>query len=162
MDRIKHFLESKFEKQVRSKIKLDPRAGSFNDFPPELHGELRAHLAQQGITRLYSHQHEAFESIRNNLHTLMVSQTASGKTLSFFLPILNEYIKSEAAFSVLLLYPTKALSRDQEGTFGPLLNVVKKENMLGTFDGDTPREERAKIQRQSDFIITNPDMLHSG
>ncbi|MCP4135124.1 MAG: DUF1998 domain-containing protein, partial [bacterium] len=46
--------------------------------------------------------------------------------------------------------------------FGPLLNVVKKENMLGTFDGDTPREERAKIQRQSDFIITNPDMLHSG
>ncbi len=61
-----------------------------------------------------------------------------------------------------LLYPTKALSRDQEGTLGRLLQAAGADLRLGTFDGDTPREERNRIQAQADFMITNPDMLHSG
>ena len=162
MDDIKKFLQGRFEKQIRAKIDVDPKDGIFSDYPENIHPELRAVLEKGGIHRLFSHQREAFESISQNNHTLMVSQTASGKTLSFFLPMLNEYINAESPFSVLLMYPTKALSRDQESTFGPLMNVVKKDNKLGTFDGDTPREEREKIQQSSDFIITNPDMLHSG
>ncbi|MFN9974071.1 MAG: DEAD/DEAH box helicase, partial [Phycisphaerae bacterium] len=91
-----------------------------------------------------------------------MSRTASGKTLSFLLPILHEYLQADAPFGVALLYPTKALSRDQEGTLGKLLQAAGADMRLGTFDGDTPREERTRIQSQADFIITNPDMLHAG
>ncbi|MCP4752360.1 MAG: DEAD/DEAH box helicase [Proteobacteria bacterium] len=162
MNEVKHFIESQFEQNIRARFKLKETEGSFFDFPKNLHPELATVLENQGIKRLYSHQREAFDSIVQNRDTLLISQTASGKTLSFFLPILNEYVQSKAPFSVLLLYPTKALSRDQENTFGELMTVVEKSGRLGTFDGDTPRDERARIQRSSDFIITNPDMLHGG
>jgi DEAD/DEAH box helicase domain-containing protein len=42
------------------------------------------------------------------------------------------------------------------------MKAAVKEGRLGTFDGDTPREERRRIQRRADFVITNPDMLHAG
>jgi len=124
--------------------------------------DLKKVLNEQGITKLYSHQRNAFDKISAGKNTLLVSSTASGKTLSFFLPILNEYVLSDKPFSVLMMYPTKALSRDQENTFSKLMKAVKKNDRLGTFDGDTPTEERQRIQKFADFVITNPDMLHSG
>jgi DEAD/DEAH box helicase domain-containing protein len=71
-------------------------------------------------------------------------------------------MRAPAPFGVLLLYPTKALSRDQEGTLGKLMQAALNSRNLGTFDGDTPRDERRTIQRTADFVITNPDMLHAG
>jgi len=156
------FIDTRFEKEISAHLDLPPVHGEFADFPETLHPELVKVLNKQGIKQLYSHQREAFDGISQNQSTLLVSNTASGKTLSFFLPILNEYVRAKSPFSVLLLYPTKALSRDQESTFGKLMEVVKKSSQLGTFDGDTPRDERARIQRSADFVITNPDMLHSG
>lgn len=136
--------------------------GDFKPFPDDLHPKLGSALRAEGISSLYSHQAEAFASIRAGKDTVLVSQTASGKTLSFLLPILDDYAKSESSFGVMLLYPTKALSRDQESTLGHLLKSAVDSRKLGTFDGDTPREERRNIQRIADFVITNPDMLHSG
>ncbi|MFH2131635.1 MAG: DEAD/DEAH box helicase [bacterium] len=162
MNKLKNFIDSRFQDNIKAYRKLEKQPGSFSDFPDTLHPEIQSALHRQGITRLYSHQRSAFDSVSQNRDSLLVSQTASGKTLSFFLPILNEYLNTAAPFSVLLLYPTKALSRDQESTFGSLMSVVQKNRRLGTFDGDTPRDERARIQRSSDFIITNPDMLHGG
>ena len=162
MKQLNEFINSRFETCVRARLAVEKREGTFSDFPTELHDDLISSLKRQNIHQLYTHQREAFDFINQNKDTLLVSSTASGKTLSFFLPILNEYIQAKAPFSVLLLYPTKALSRDQESTFGELMEVVKKAGRLGTFDGDTPREERVRIQRSSDFIITNPDMLHGG
>jgi DEAD/DEAH box helicase domain-containing protein len=156
------YLKSRFAAQIASHTVLPATAGEFDALPETLHPQLRRALESAGISRLYTHQSEAFESIRRNQDTLIVSRTASGKTLSFLLPILHEYISAEAPFSVALLYPTKALSRDQEGTLGRLLDAAEAELKLGTFDGDTPREERNRIQSQADFMITNPDMLHSG
>jgi len=114
------------------------------------------------VDRLYSHQREAFDHIRAGRDTVLVSRTASGKTLSFLLPILDAYAEAESPFSVLLLYPTKALSRDQEGTLAKLLEAAGAPVRLGTLDGDTPREERTRIRSRADFAITNPDMLHAG
>jgi len=91
-----------------------------------------------------------------------VSKTASGKTLSFILPILNLYAQEKNGFSCFFLYPTKALSRDQEGTLSKLLKTVSPKQVIGTFDGDTPREERSHLQKNADFILSNPDMLHAG
>lgn len=156
------FLEGKFSGQIASHTVLEPAPGEYDSFPDQLDPRLSQALQSGGLTRLYSHQSEAFESIRQGQDTVLVSRTASGKTLSFLLPILHEYLQADSPFSVALLYPTKALSRDQEGTLGRLLQAAGADIRLGTFDGDTPREERTRIQSQADFIITNPDMLHSG
>lgn len=162
MRELKDFLEGRFEKNIYSHQAFDPKEGIFSPFPDDLSPKLRGALEEQGIESLYQHQREAFDGISENKDTLLVSSTASGKTLSFFLPVLNEYVNAKSPFSVLLLYPTKALSRDQEGTFGKLMQVVEKSSLLGTFDGDTPRDERTRIQKNADFVITNPDMLHGG
>ena len=119
--------------------------GQFGELPPELDPKLAAALQQGGCDRLYSHQVEAFESIRNGLDTVLVSGTASGKTLSFLLPIVNDYLQADTPFGVMLLYPTKALSRDQESTLGKLLSAAEAGTRLGTYDGDTPRDERTRI-----------------
>ena len=155
-------LQRKFANQIASHSVLEPSSGEFESLPEQLDPRLDEALKKNGLTQLYSHQREAFDSIRGGKDTVLVSRTASGKTLSFLLPILHEYIKAESPFGVALLYPTKALSRDQEATLGSLLQASNVEVRLGTFDGDTPREERTRIQSRADFMITNPDMLHSG
>lgn len=162
IDGIVEFMEGRFATQIASHTVLDANPGDFEDFPEHLHPKLVEALQASGMQKLYSHQGEAFESIRRDQDTVLVSRTASGKTLSFLLPILHEYLHADAPFGVALLYPTKALSRDQEGTLGRLLEAAGADMRLGTFDGDTPREERTRIQSQADFVITNPDMLHSG
>ncbi|MEP3482569.1 MAG: DEAD/DEAH box helicase [Fuerstiella sp.] len=162
MDSFVEFLEGRFAPSIASHNVLERTEGQFNEFPEALHPQLTDALTSNGLNQLYSHQTEAFDAIRNSEDTVLVSRTASGKTLSFLLPILHNYMTAEAPFSVALLYPTKALSRDQEGTLGKLLQAAGADMRLGTFDGDTPREERNRIQSSADFMITNPDMLHSG
>jgi len=155
-------MNNKFKKEIKSLKIIEKKPGDFNDFPDNLNPEIKRILFEQGITKLYSHQYHAFNLISDNKNTLLVSSTASGKTLSFFLPILNEYLNAKTPFTVLLLYPTKALSRDQENTFSRIMNLAVNSSRIGTFDGDTPVEERNRIQKQADFVITNPDMLHNG
>ncbi len=162
LDSVLGYLERTFAPQVRAHQVLPPEPAQTAPFPPGLHPVLREVLAGQGIPALYTHQAAAFESIAAGRDTLLVSRTASGKTLSFLLPVLSEYLNSDPPFSVLMLYPTKALSRDQEGTLGRLMEAAIRERRMGTFDGDTPQEERRHIQRTADFVITNPDMLHAG
>ena len=162
MDSFVEFLEGRFAPSIASHNVLERTEGQFSEFPETLHPQLNDALTSNGLNQLYSHQAEAFDAIRNGEDTVLVSRTASGKTLSFLLPILHNYMTAEAPFSVALLYPTKALSRDQEGTLGKLLQAAGADMRLGTFDGDTPREERNRIQSSADFMITNPDMLHSG
>ena len=157
---IEKFIEQTYENDIRAHQTLDPEEANFSPFPEALPTALSNALKQNGIDQLYSHQVESFEHIHSNRNTVLVTRTASGKTLSFFLPILSRYM--DEPFGVLLLYPTKALSRDQEGSLGKLLEATVKRSKMGTFDGDTPREERTRIAGQADFVITNPDMLHNG
>ena len=156
------FIDARFEKQIRARHAIDSAKGDYAPFPDALHDALKETLEADNISRLYSHQAEAFTSIADGNNTVLVSQTASGKTLSFLLPVLNDYVTSTTPFSVMMLYPTKALSRDQENTLGAVMQTALKSKRLGTFDGDTPREARRSIQRMADFVITNPDMLHAG
>lgn len=162
LDEFLTFLEQRYAPRIRARTVLDPIEGAYRDLPNALAPALRDALAEVPVTRLYEHQAEAFESISSGRDTVLVSRTASGKTLSFFLPILNDYLTAKQPFGVLLLYPTKALSRDQEGTLGKLIRTAAGSRAIGTFDGDTPRDSRKVIQQSADFVITNPDMLHSG
>ena len=162
MKNLVDYLKNIFARNITAEIVLPPEDGDFSPLPSTLNPKLLKVLSEQKLTQLYSHQAEAFESISHNIDTGLVSRTASGKTLSFLLPILNEYANATTPFSTLLLYPTKALSRDQEGTLGKLLQAVDAERKFGTFDGDTPPDQRKILQKNADFVITNPDMLHAG
>ena len=156
------YLEQTFAKEIKAHRIMEPSKGQTVPFPNDLDPKLAKALRSLGYSQLYSHQREAFESIQEGKDTVLVSQTASGKTLGFLLPILNAYLGESARFGVMLLYPTKALSRDQEHTMSTLMSAVLERPAIGTFDGDTPRPERRKLQRSADFVITNPDMLHAG
>ncbi|MFW6414441.1 MAG: DEAD/DEAH box helicase [Verrucomicrobiota bacterium] len=162
LEEVTTFFENRFVDDIRALRTLDASQGEFIDYPASLHPSLRRILQQEGIRSLYKQQYQAFEQVSSGRDTLLVSSTASGKTLAFLLPVLNEYMKADTPFSTMLMYPTKALSRDQEGTLGRLLKTATGNQKLGTFDGDTPREERRNIQRSADFMLTNPDMLHAG
>ena len=102
------FMEGRFAKQIASHTVLDGTNGEFAEFPDELDPRLSDALRLSGVERLYSHQADAFASIRRNEDTVLISRTASGKTLSFLLPILHEYLQAESPFSVALFYPDKS------------------------------------------------------
>jgi DEAD/DEAH box helicase domain-containing protein len=162
MDEVIEFIYHRFAENLKAHKTLPEEKGSFSGFPSNLHPELISILKKINIHSLYEHQLKAFESISSGKDTLVISKTASGKTLSFLLPVLDHYLKINKKFSTLLLYPTKALSRDQQSTLHKLLYSLESNSKLGTFDGDTPTEERTRLKDSADFILSNPDMLHSG
>ena len=137
------------------------REGKFADLPAAIDERLKKVLAQRGITRLYSHQAEAFTRISGGENVVLVTPTASGKTLCYNLPVLNELLEDPHACA-LYLFPTKALSEDQLDEFQGLIEAVGSDVRAFTYDGDTPQDARRAIRRRANVVLTNPDMLHAG
>jgi DEAD/DEAH box helicase domain-containing protein len=127
------------------------------DLPGSLHPDLAAALAAAGIDSLYSHQAAAYETAKRS-ELILTSGTASGKSLSFNLPVL-EGIAREPKRRAIYLYPTKALAQDQARKLAELRPPGLREAI---YDGDTPREERPSIRRRANLVLTNPDMLNVG
>ena len=127
------------------------------DLPADLHPELAEALAVSGIESLYSHQAEAYETARES-DLILTSGTASGKSLSFNLPVLDGIARDDKR-RALYLYPTKALAQDQARKLDELRPPGLREAI---YDGDTPREDRPSIRRRSNLVLTNPDMLNVG
>jgi DEAD/DEAH box helicase domain-containing protein len=119
--------------------------------------DLTAALRAGGIEELYSHQLEALEASTAG-NVIATAGTASGKSLSFNLPVLDE-IARDATRRALYLYPTKALAQDQARKLSAL-GLAQLRHAI--YDGDTPRDDRPQIRRRSNLILTNPDMLHVG
>ncbi len=133
----------------------EPRAARAVPVPPELTPALKAALSRTGITELYSHQVEALEAARRG-DAIVTSGTASGKSLSFNLPVLDA-IAADPKTRALYIYPTKALAQDQARK---LHQLGLSELSLAIYDGDTPREDRPAIRRRANLVLTNPDMLN--
>ncbi len=127
------------------------------DLPPSLHPDLAAALRENGIESLYSHQAAAYETAQRS-ELILTSGTASGKSLSFNLPVLDG-IARDPTRRAFYLYPTKALAQDQARKLAELRPPGMREAI---YDGDTPREERPSIRRRSNLVLTNPDMLNVG
>ena len=136
------------------------RDGEYRPLPESLHPLLRRALEEGGIGRLYSHQAEAVNLIQEGKNVVVVTPTASGKTLCYNLPVLNSKLHLTAS-KALYLFPTKALSQDQRVELQNLIGRVGKPVATYTYDGDTPQDARPAIRAQGDIIITNPDMLHT-
>ena len=138
-----------------------PQPADFVDFPDDLSPAIREALRRRGIERLYSHQREAFEKVREGKNLVVVTPTASGKTLCYNLPVLDRVLR-EPETRALYLFPTKALSQDQLSELHSLITDIGADVRTFTYDGDTPQDARKAIRSRGHLVVTNPDMLHSG
>src|SRR5215469_7783707 len=135
--------------------------GAYAAVPAEVRPALRAALAGRGIERLYTHQAETFGHVQAGRHVVVVTPTASGKTLCYNLPVLNRVLE-DAGARALYLFPTKALAEDQLHEFQTAVDAMGSEIRAFTYDGDTPQDARKAIRQRANVVLTNPDMLHSG
>lgn len=109
--------------------------------------------------KLYSHQADAYEAIKNGENVIITTPTASGKTLAFNLPIMESMIEDKDA-TALYIYPAKALSNDQLHVLENLERELEIKIDPRTYDGDTPRDEKRGIRDKSRIVLTNPYQLH--
>jgi DEAD/DEAH box helicase domain-containing protein len=140
---------------------LPGQDGRSAPLPAALAPPLRRALAARGIERLYTHQAEAFELAHGGRDVVVATPTASGKSLCYVLPVLQALATRRDA-RALFLFPTKALSRDQEESLRRLMKDAGLDHGAVTFDGDTPADARRAARDKSGVILSNPDMLHAG
>ena len=140
---------------------IPAKPGIYEEFPEWIEGKLISVLKEKGISKLYSHQVSALESIKNHKNVVVVTPTASGKTLCYNLPVLDSILKDENS-RALYMFPTKALSQDQLTELYQLVSALDEGIKTYTYDGDTPSSARQAIRKKGHIVITNPDMLHLG
>jgi DEAD/DEAH box helicase domain-containing protein len=145
--------------------RLPAVAAEYAPFPEGLDGRLTAALASRGISQLYSHQAEVIEHALAGRHTVVITPTASGKTLCYNAPVLNAILQDHSS-RALYLFPTKALAQDQLAELQTLCETLGKDSADGigvfTYDGDTPQDARRSIRGRAHIVLSNPDMVHSG
>jgi DEAD/DEAH box helicase domain-containing protein len=129
-------------------------------FPSTLDPRVQAALRARGIEQLYSHQARCWELVDKGHSVVVVTPTASGKTLCYNLPVLQALLERVDA-RVLYLFPTKALAQDQLAELEGLAKNLAELRMF-TYDGDTPQDARRAVRARANLVLTNPDMLHSG
>ena len=153
---------------------MPKKSASFEPFPEDLHPTIKGALLSRGIQALYTHQAEAYRKIKQGNNIVVVTGTASGKTLCYNLPVLN-FLMRDKNSTALYLFPTKALSQDQYAGLNSMIDLpgdsiestlqassMIEEIKYAIYDGDTPLSMRPKLRDQARLILTNPDMLHTG
>ncbi|MBN1685206.1 MAG: DEAD/DEAH box helicase [Spirochaetales bacterium] len=153
--------DSSFTACVTHWEKIPAREGRYADFPRELKDDLVSILKKRGIDRLYSHQAGAYEAVRRGRDIVVVTPTASGKTLCYNLPVLQDLLE-HPEYRALYLFPTKALSQDQQSELNEVILGGEVPVKVFTYDGDTPSSVRVSARDNGRIVITNPDMLHTG
>src|SRR5262245_18507783 len=139
---------------------LPPREAITRPFPAWLDRRIVQGLEDRGIASLYSHQAQAVEAVHAGEDIVVVTPTASGKTLCYTLPVLQALAEDPSA-RALFLFPTKALGQDQVAEFAGLAQASSLQVAAATYDGDTPAPIRSAIRTAGQVVVTNPDMLHS-
>jgi DEAD/DEAH box helicase domain-containing protein len=139
---------------------IPPRRATYAPFPDWLDPRIRGGLERRGIEQLYTHQAEAIEAVRAGRDVVVVTPTASGKTLCYALPALQA-IADDPAARALFLFPTKALGQDQVAEFAELSKAAGLDISAATYDGDTPAPIRSAVRKAGQVVVTNPDMLNS-
>jgi DEAD/DEAH box helicase domain-containing protein len=163
------------------------RAAQWAEFPAWMHADLRAAYNAKGIQQLYTHQAAAAEAVHASKNVVIVTPTASGKTLCYNLPVLHSVLH-DADTRAMYLFPTKALAQDQLAELYDLNSRLDPSGSstdqctarslacpegrgdrqgpsrfgVFTYDGDTPSDARKAIREKSHIVLTNPDMLHTG
>jgi DEAD/DEAH box helicase domain-containing protein len=153
--------DASFARNVRLDHVVPAREARYSPIPSSLAAPVAKALAQRGIERLYDHQARALELAKQGKHVVVATPTASGKSLCYNLPVLDR-LASEPEARALYLFPTKALSRDQEEALRALMKDAGLTSGAITYDGDTPGDARRAARERSGILLSNPDMLHAG
>ena len=163
---VSHIVDSFAERDPNGEIltavrHYPARAAQWADFPSWIHKDLREAYGAKAVRQLYTHQAAAAEAIHSGKNIVVVTPTASGKTVCYNLPVLHE-ILSDADARALYLFPTKALAQDQLAELYDLNQRLENRFGVFTYDGDTPSDARKAIREKGHIVLTNPDMLHTG
>jgi DEAD/DEAH box helicase domain-containing protein len=140
---------------------IEARPADLMPLPSWLDPRLAAGLRSRGLEQLYRHQGDALEALRAGNDILVVTPTASGKSLCYNLPVLQAVAEDPAA-RALYLFPTKALSQDQLAELRELAHAAELPLAASVYDGDTPAPIRQSVRSAGQVVVTNPDMLHAG
>ena len=146
---------------VRAMRYQPAREAVFASFPAALDDRLQAAVESRGIPQLYSHQAAAVESALAGENVVVVTPTASGKTLCYNLPVVHAILQQPGARAIYN-FPTKALAEDQRIELQKLNDSLGSPLACHTYDGDTPQDARRTIRDRANIVLTNPDMLHTG
>jgi DEAD/DEAH box helicase domain-containing protein len=141
---------------------IPARQADYVEFPKNLDRRLVQMLRARGFQSLYSHQGQAVDHALAGKNTVIVTPTASGKSLCYNLPVLQGLYEQKSA---LFLFPTKALSQDQAAELNHLVGLAPGSDAsweAQVYDGDTPPDVRRRVRDRGRLVLTNPDMLHSG
>lgn len=139
---------------------IPEKAPIYAEFPSNLHPDIQSFLVKQNIQSLYIHQAETFCEAVNGKNIVITTPTASGKSLCFFLPVIQEILQNPVTRAIFV-YPTKALAADQYRALKPWIEYFGEHRLsAGVYDGDTPPDERKRIRERANIILTNPDMLN--
>jgi DEAD/DEAH box helicase domain-containing protein len=140
---------------------IPAREAKFAPMPEWVPKELAAVYAEKGVGKLYSHQAAAAAAVHAGRNAVVVTPTASGKTLCYNLPVLNAVLENPDT-RALYLFPTKALAQDQLSELHDLSARLDHRFGVFTYDGDTPADARKAIRERGHIVLSNPDMLHTG
>lgn len=150
---------ARFAEQIAYLEEIPGRRAKYLEPECPIHPQLQARLESTGRWPLYCHQAMAYDAASRGDDVLLVTGTASGKTLGYHAPTLQRWL-TEPSVRAMYLFPTKALAQDQAGKLTDLAKGLGLR--ASTYDGDTPTSQRSAIRRGADVILTNPDMLHVG
>jgi DEAD/DEAH box helicase domain-containing protein len=139
---------------------IEPRPPRHAPWPSGLDQRIIDGLRSRGVEAPYVHQAAAIDAARERRNVVVVTPTASGKTLCYNVPVLDAVARDEAA-RALYLFPTKALAADQLDELRSLAGAAGIPLKTHTYDGDTPANVRSVVRAAGQVAITNPDMLHS-
>ncbi|MDA8106936.1 MAG: DEAD/DEAH box helicase, partial [Nitrospiraceae bacterium] len=154
------FLEGdrEFQLQAAGHKYIGPVAARYGDL--DVVEKMRDALARKGITQYYSHQAETVSLVRQGKNVVLMTPTASGKSLAYNLPVL-ESIQADTRTNALYIFPLKGLEQDQLRNLNELSGLLGIGDAGEVYDGDTSAYMRRRIREtMPNVIFTNPDMLH--
>ena len=165
LDRLR--LDKYYMSNIVAWERFPARPARYAPWPAALDQRLPATMRRRGIESLYTHQSLAVEAALRGENVVVVTGTASGKTLAYNLPVLHALLADPSA-RALYLFPTKALAQDQANELGQFIGALAQAAgepaalAVRTYDGDTPQAQRGAIRKAGGVLISNPDMLHTG
>ena len=152
---------NQYEDQIVHTEHISPTRAIHGELSVSLHPSLISAAEELELLPLYWHQAAAINSVKTGKKVIVATASASGKTLCYNLSVLDDLLKHKEN-RALYLFPTKALAQDQLRTLNQLISALDANISYGTFDGDTPYEQRPEIKRSAHILLSNPDMLHVG